>query len=173
LPRREGGPEVGRHGGLADPALAARDDQDSRAQVAARERGRRRGRPGGPGRLPAAHLGRYGLQLLGCHHPERHIDRIRAVHAVEAADGILDLPFDPVGQGAALHGQTDVDMHAAALDGDALHHAQVDDAAMQLRILYAAQALKHRFLGNRDHAATPSGPSDRRPEPLPAQWCHR
>ncbi len=98
------------------------------------------GRPAGDIALEA------GLQrrpLVVGHHREVDVD---PGHAGQRADG----PGHPVGdlrpQRAAGDGEGDGDGHPpAGADGDVAHHVEVDDAAVELRILHRAEDLEHFF----------------------------
>ena len=72
-------------------------------------------------------------------------------HGVDPVEGgqrpghpVLDL----VAQRAAGHGERDRDPHLRAVDGDAPHHFQVDDAPVELGILDGAKGLEDLRFGD-------------------------
>ena len=116
----------------------------------------------GGGRRVALHELADRGPLLVVHDPEADVDLGDAVEGLHGAG-------DPIGdlgpQRAACDGEGDLDLDGAAVDGDALDHAEVDDRAVQLRILDRAQRVddegfghSHGVLTYRGHGAIPQQP---------------
>ena len=93
--------------------------------------------PGGGRRVAVEALAQL-LALVVGHHREVEAD---GVHPVEGGDGGGDAVGDLVAQRAAGHGEGDQDADPAAVDADVADHAEVDDRAVQLRVLDGPQGL--------------------------------
>ena len=143
-PLGEGDGEVGGERRLAHAALARGDEQhaggarrvgegdDPALGVAVALVG-----AGGAGRVAVEHLAHRGALLVG-HHGEVEVD---AVDAVEGDDRGADPVLDLVAERAAGDGEGDADGGHSPVDGHALDHAEVDDAAVQLGVLDGAERL--------------------------------
>ena len=59
------------------------------------------------------------------------------------ASGLGHAPLDLRLERAAGHREADRDQHAAAADVHVAHHPEVDDAAVQLRVVHVAQDAQH------------------------------
>ena len=150
--------EVGGDAGLADPALAGRDQQRSGARAGLGERDRPPlgvavgvGRTGGGGGVavePAAQV----LPLVVGH--DREVDG-HAGDVGEGEHGGVDPVGDLVAQRASGDGEGDEDLDRAVVGHlDVAHHAQIDDRAVQLGILHRTQGVDD--LVTRDWHRAPS-----------------
>ena len=123
-PGGQGGGQVDRDRGLADPALPAGHGQDPGGE---RDLGLRRPLGG-----LLAGLGHEAGPLGGGHGAGADLDAGGTGQAAEAA---LDVAFDLAAEGAGGDGEGD--LHADQplfVDGDVAHHAEVDDAGVQLGV---------------------------------------
>jgi hypothetical protein len=99
---------------------------------------------GGGGRV-AVQLGAERGPLVVGHHGEVEVER---VDPVERGDRRRDPVLDLVAQGAPGHRQRHRDPHPGAVDRDAAHHVELDDAAVQLGVLDRPERVED--LGFRD-----------------------
>ena len=154
----EGDGEVHRHAGLADPALAGGDEQRAGARAGLGERDRPPlgvplGLTVGVPVAAALQLDAQGLAVLVAHHGELDGD---ARHARERGDGAPHPVGDLVLQRAARDGQGDEDGHVAVGGRvDRAHHAELDDGAVDLRVLDGTEGLDD--LVSREGHRDPSG----------------
>ena len=137
---RQGDREVGRDARLAHAALA-RGDADDRRCAALLERRRP---PGARPAEPRAH----GAPLLVGHGVHRHL---HPVDALETGEGVGHAALDLGLQGAARDREPDGHAHVTALHGDVAHHPEVDDAAVELRVLHLAQGRHRGVVAQRGH----------------------
>ena len=132
-----GGSQVGRHGGLTDPALAGGHGVDA-GEVAGLGEGDL-----GLGRA-AAQVAAQGGPLLVIHHAHTHLD---VGDALQRTDLLAGVSGDGVLERAAGHGQQDADGDDAGVtDLDGLHHAEVGDGLTDLRVDDASERLAHLVL---------------------------
>jgi hypothetical protein len=135
---RERAREVHGDAGLADAALArGHGDHDGVAIGEERALLLLRG--------PAAELGDEARALLLAHRGERDLD---PGDALERRERRGDVVRDAVLQRAALDRDQDVHPHEAALDLDALEHADVFDRAPDLGVVHASERLADLVLGD-------------------------
>jgi hypothetical protein len=94
--------------------------------------------------VAAPQLPDEGLALLLGHRRQRHTDLL---DAVEGLDRCGDVGRDPVAERTALDREEDVHVHRAAVDLDALEHADVLDRTSDLGVPDAPERFADLLLG--------------------------
>ena len=143
--------QIRRQRGLADAALTGRNEQAAGAVGGIRE-GDRPALAVAVGRLAAAggrriadhELTNLGPLLVG---HDRKVERDRR-DAIEFGHRGGNPSLDLVAQRATGDGEGDLHRHRRALDVHPLHHAEVNDAAVQLGIFDGAQRVDDGALGH-------------------------
>ena len=136
--------EVDRDRRLADAALAARDGEHlgQRARLGEGDLAL--------GTAVAEDLLEAGA-LLGGHHAEAEVDRCHARHG---RDGRRHVAVDRVLERAAGHGQQHVDRDRPVLGHlDRVHHPQLRDRSLDLRVVDGRQRVHHLLLRGGAHDA--------------------
>jgi len=134
---RQGDGEIGRHGRFAHPSLAAGDGDGTGPGAWAQE---------GVYELVAiAQSLRHGVALLARHGVELHLD---AAPFGDCRKRLFGLGADLVPQWAAGGREHDRRTDALVIEDDVSHHAEVDDVALELRVLNGGESPSDVFMGH-------------------------
>ena len=106
---------------------------------------RREGDLGRAGRRRSAERADELLALLLAHRGQRHLDALDARQRLHRGRHVLR---DPVAQRAAFDREQDVDPDGAAVDLDAIEHADVLDRTADLGVVHAPEGLADLCLGD-------------------------